>query len=97
MTNRFEGIDNIEEIRKEGEQLENVYKAVFISSRSGIEVLADILINFCHYGCFLETPEQIAQYNVGIEILSRLGVIGPAKDKMNLVINLVNSIPKKED
>ena len=58
----------------------------------GKKVLADILVNFCHFGIYLDArdPVSVGQYNVGISILLRLGVFSQGMDP---VINALLDIP----
>jgi hypothetical protein len=68
------------------------YKALF-SSSMGRDVLADIL-TMTHFGCTLnpDNPVQVAEYNVGIAILSRMGVFCGAS-KEDVIKHLIKSIP----
>lgn len=65
----------------------NTFKSV-----SGKKVLSDILVNFCHFGAYLDPHDtfSIGQYNVGISILGRLGVFSQGRDA---VINALLDIP----
>ncbi|MBU0599085.1 hypothetical protein KKF61_08955 [Patescibacteria group bacterium] len=51
------------------------YRSVFLNS-IGREVLLDIL-TMCHFGCTLdfENPAAISEYNVGITILHKCGIL----------------------
>jgi len=57
--------------------LQHKYREVFLNSL-GQQVLADILM-LCHFGATLNPDNyvQVAEYNVGVVILSRLGILGP--------------------
>lgn len=75
------------------------YRAVFFGSPMGLEVLGDIL-NDCHYGSTLdmENPHQIAEYNVGVVILAKCGVLGG--EVMQDVVRALSTImptQQKED
>jgi hypothetical protein len=91
----FEGIDDGDAIEKEKERIRGAYRFAFAQTEIGVEVLCDILTNLCHFGQVLETPDDVAQYNVGIGILSRLGVVSKGNER-EIVVNLLNVIPKKE-
>ena len=68
-------LDQDEKAQKQVQDLKEKYNLVF-KSEVGREVLADILINFCNFGSYLdsENKEEIGQYNVGIKILGRMNV-----------------------
>lgn len=71
-------------------RMNRLYRNVF-SGTEGNEVLADILLHFCHYFSFIEPEEQgkIAQRNVGLAILERMNLIGPyAKDFIKLILSV---------
>ena len=72
------------------------YLTVF-NSELGLEILADILINFCHLGCFLNVKDEaeVGQYNVGISILSRMGVFSAGADKTKIINQLISGGFKK--
>lgn len=68
--------------------LQDKYREIF-STGAGRDVLADILVNFCHFGCFLKSEKEVAEYNVGISILAQMGIIAKGK-----VLDFVNKIIK---
>ena len=59
---------------------------VVLGSPVGQDVLADILVNLCHFGCTLDPDNrvQVAEYNVGVAIMARMGIYGP--NKLNEVV-----------
>jgi hypothetical protein len=85
------------EAQAQTQDLKDKYKLVFRND-AGLTVLADILVNLCYFGCRLDSndKEQIGQYNVGIDILSRLdafssgqvGVLNRDKAK-NIITKLI--------
>jgi hypothetical protein len=78
-------------------KLEAKYRHVF-NAELGREVLADLLVNFCNFGGFLDANDkaQIGAYNVGISILSRMGIFSPNTDRAAVVNSLCNT-PHKEE
>lgn len=92
----FEGISDQEINEAAREQIRNKYRLVFSGSPIGVEVLADILVNFCHFGCVLSSPEEVAKYNVGIFILGRMGIFSEGNGIL-VVQNLLNVLPNKEE
>jgi len=92
----FDGISDDEAVRGEKERIRGLYRHAFASTAIGVEVICDILTNLCHFGQVLATPDDVAQYNVGIGILSRLGVVSKGNER-EIVVNLLNVIPKKEE
>ena len=52
------------------------YQFVF-GNDLGREVLTDILVTFCNFGCFLLDEKQRVEWNVGMNILLRLGAFAP--------------------
>jgi hypothetical protein len=86
------------ELANEMKEIEGKYRHVFTSSTIGLEVLSDILVTFCHFGCFLDDAYQMAQHNVGVSILSRIGIFR-SENRINVVMAMVNAIPtpKKEE
>ena len=64
------------------DELKAKYRALFLSDM-GQDVLADILVEFCHFGVFHVggNAEQDGAYNVGISIMSRMGILEPGMDK----------------
>lgn len=78
------GIGFVDEIRAK-------YRQVFLHSQLGKDVLADIL-KLCKFGCSLD-PEnlvQVSEYNVGVAILHRLGIL--AEDTLEDVVRALASI-----
>ena len=73
--------------QEEVEDLRPKYRSLFGNTDMGQEVLADILVNFCSLGSYLdpENKENIGAYNVGISILSRLGVFSSDMEKKRIV------------
>jgi len=59
------------------EELMDKYRAVFLQTPMGLEVLGDILL-MCHFGCTLNPANvvQVSEYNVGATILSNCGIFG---------------------
>jgi hypothetical protein len=78
--------------------IEGKYRHVFVGSQIGLDVLADILVVFCHFGCFIDDAYQMAQHNVGVNILSRCGIFKP-ENRQNVIRSMVNAIPspRKEE
>ena len=70
------------------------------SSPLGREVLIDILKD-CHFGCTLDPDNkaQIAEYNVGVTLLAKLGIFGPDREipVINSLFNSLTSGTKKEE
>ncbi len=81
---------NIEERR-----LMDKYRAVLFSPL-GMEVLGDILINFCNFGCYLDPDNkmEIGEYNVGVGILSRLGVFSKEAPNYKVIMALSGVLPE---
>ena len=80
--------ERFEALRTEpSEDLQPKYRSVFSNTDIGREVLADILISCCGFGSYLdsESKEDIGAYNVGIYILSSLGVISGDRDKKEVI------------
>lgn len=92
----FEGLKD-EISAKEKEMLFGKYRHVF-TSQFGMDVLADILVELCHFGQELENADQVAQYNLGVYILSRMGVYSKA-NSLNVIRALASTLPapKKEE
>ena len=65
------------------------YRVLF-GSEIGQEVLSDILINFCNFGCFLDGEKERIEYNVGVNILSRLKVFTSQVNKKDIIQSLFN-------
>ena len=83
------------EEKGEPDTLEAKYRLTLLSPL-GRQVLSDILIGLCNFGCYLESPEEVAQYNVGIGILSRCGIIS-AGNREAIIEALCNVMPAKSD
>jgi hypothetical protein len=68
------GLEESEDEKHERE-IKDKYRALF-SSGIGVEVLADFLA-LCHFGSTLDADNkmQVAEYNVGIALLARCGVL----------------------
>lgn len=69
-----------EEMRP-GRELQDKYRHLFLSG-IGVDVLADLL-TICHFGSTLNPDNsiQISEYNVGVAILARCGILGPQTKK----------------
>ncbi len=82
--------------KKDVEDLRPKYRSLFSMTDIGREVLSDILVTFCGFGSYLEAndKEDIGAYNVGVGILSRLGVFTPDVEKKEIVKALL-SLPVK--
>ena len=67
------------------------YRAVFLESQLGRDVLADIL-STCHFGCTLDPDNtvQVSEYNVGIAILHKCGIFG--KGTMDDVLRALSGV-----
>lgn len=80
------------------DKLQAKYRAVFITSALGKDVLSDIL-KLCHFGCTLDPDNlvQVSEHNVGVAILNRLGIF--SEDTLEDVVRaLANVVPlAKED
>ena len=89
--NQFEALQVKEEI-----WVGDKYKYLF-SSPMGREVLADILAE-CHFGTTLnpDNKVQIAEYNVGIMILAKCGILGPIT-RTDVINALCNVTPKTKE
>lgn len=76
--------------------MQEKYRKVF-GGQFGEEVLEDIL-RICHFGCTLdpENPTQVAEYNVGVVILAKMGIFGQG-GAQKVVRALCSIIPEKED
>ena len=79
---------------KATEELEGKCRFILTGTDMGVDVLSDILVAFCHFGCFLENDYDRAQHNVGVNILSRCGVFAPG-NMQNVVRSLVNAISQQ--
>jgi len=89
----FKDISDTPAIEKEKEDLHTKYQLILASTDAGIDVLCDILVNFCNFGQYLQTQKEVDEYNVGISILSRLGIVSPGNEK-RLVRLLVGMMPQ---
>lgn len=67
------------------------YRELF-TSETGVLVLYDILVNFCHFGCYF-APEENEAYKVGVSILSRMGIYSPDADKLAIIRALCSVTP----
>lgn len=85
----FEGL-----VPEVDEELTDKYRLLFMSD-VGAEVLADILVNFCHFGAYVPPENQAAvgQHNVGMAILSRLGTFNAGKKP---VVTALLGVPIKK-
>jgi hypothetical protein len=74
-------------------EIQKKYKLVFLSVE-GRQVLGDILF-LCHFGRTLnpDNKTQIAEYNVGVSILGRIGIL--SEDSLNDVVNAICNITPK--
>jgi hypothetical protein len=70
------------------------YILTFLRDEISLQVLADIL-SMCHFGCTLDPDNkvQVAEYNVGVCILNRLGVF--TADTQFDVINALSGVTIK--
>ena len=61
-------------------------------SDAGRRMLADILVNFCHFCSYIDPDDKkaIGEYNVGVAILSRLGLFTAGKES---IVNAIMNIP----
>jgi len=75
-------------------EMEGKYRHVFTRDAISLEVLSDILVSFCHFGCYVDDGYQMAQHNVGVNILSRIGIFRP-ENRKNVLMAMVNAIPQK--
>jgi hypothetical protein len=80
------------------ELLTQKYRAVLFS-QVGMEVLADIMVNLCHFGQYHDAgnAEQDGAYNVGIKIMSRLGIFNPGTDLFQLFNAFTAVYPQKKE
>ena len=70
----YEGKEQADKIAAKVKEMEQLYRNVF-SSAEGRKVLADILMA-CHFGETLNNDEERIQYNVGVAIAVRSGMMG---------------------
>jgi len=89
----FKDISDTPVIEKEKEDIRNKYRFVFTSTDLGVDVLCDILVNLCNFGQYLQSQKEVYEYNVGIGILSRLGISSAGNEKQ-MVRTLVGMMPK---
>ena len=65
----------------------------------GKDVLSDIL-TMCHFGATLDmnNPHQIAEYNVGVAILKKCGILDreTREDVINQLCSVMPKEPKRE-
>ena len=59
-------------------EMQDKYRAVFLQSPMGLEVLGDILQE-CHFGCTLDPDNkvEVSEHGVGVLILAKCGVFSP--------------------
>jgi hypothetical protein len=92
MSDYFEDMDEMQRSIDDGETRAK-YRLLF---RQGIgrDVLTDIL-SLCHFGSTLDPDNkvQIAEYNVGIAILGRCGMLGDAVTLGDVARALCNVTP----
>ena len=71
------------------------HRALFFTPL-GMEVLSDILINLCNFGCFLDPDDKqdVGKYNVGVGILSRLGVFTKETPNQRVIMALSGVTPE---
>ena len=69
------------------------YRTVFGNS-IGQDVLADILL-MTHFGCFLTTETERLEYNIGMALLSRMGILSP-ENRENVIRALMSVTPKEK-
>ncbi len=82
------------------EQLRAKYRTIFLRNVWGQDVLADILNDMCHFGNTLDPDNkvQVAEYNVGVSILQRLGTFSEeTREDVIRVLAGVVPMPTKED
>lgn len=72
-------------------KIEAKYRSLFLTEL-GQEVLTDILVEFCYQGQYHEagSAEQDGAYNVGLKIMSRMGLL---VDDKTLVRGMLSAIP----
>jgi len=82
-------------MKKEILDLRGKYRAMFLRSTLGKDVLGDILKE-CHFGCTLDPDNkvQVSEYNVGIMILNKLGIFSDGTEFD--VMNALASVSPKE-
>lgn len=70
-------------------ELTEKYRTVF-GTPTGQEVLADILVNELHFGCFLnEALGDIALNNAAIGVLSKMGIVTKG-NALEIIRSLMN-------
>lgn len=71
------------ELEVKQEDLTSAYRAAF-KSVAGRRVLADILVNHCQFLTYLEpgSDKAIGEHNVGVAILSMLGIFKAGKENI---------------
>jgi hypothetical protein len=74
---------------EEAEKLQAEYRLTFLEG-IGKNVLADIL-HTCHFGCTLSSEIQMIEYNVGITILWKCGIL--SGKTLERVVDALCSIP----
>jgi hypothetical protein len=78
-------------------ELVDKYRAVFLQSPMGLEVLGDILC-ICHFGTTLNPANmvQVSEYNVGATILANCGIFSP-NTLGDVVKSLASVVPEKKE
>ena len=83
---------------EERKKIINKYRKVLLSPL-GREVLIDIL-TMCHFGQTLDSANlhQIAEYNVGVAILAKLGIFaeGTMMNLLNAMATVMPNFTEKE-
>jgi len=79
------------------EELMDKYRAVFLQSPMGLEVLGDIL-HFCHFGCTLNPANiiQVSEHNVGMTIMAKCGIFSPGTLD-DVIKSLASVMPEKKE
>ena len=75
------------------EELQGKYRAVFLNSQLGRDVLEDIL-RVCHFGRSLDPDNtvQVSEYNVGLMILFKCGVFDWGRGTFPDVVRALSSV-----
>jgi hypothetical protein len=81
------------------DSLTQKYRSILIENSTGREVLSDILTSFCNFGCFLDPGDDkmVGEYNVGISILSRLGIFNGETKPEDVILALSRVTPAFEN
>jgi hypothetical protein len=93
MPEDFDLVQQETEAEKYEREIKDKYRALF-GSGIGVEVLADILA-LCHFGSTLDPDNkvQVAEYNVGVSLLARCGILAP--DNFESVIHALLGLRRK--